>query len=78
MYINLHVGIPAETWEEGIVGMKEAREFHEGWLEEFLGSCERKDLSCWECGPGMVHKFPEGRVLSTVFCSLGNCKSIHS
>lgn len=46
MYINLHVGIPAETWEEGIVGMKEAREFHEGWLEEFLGSCERKDLSC--------------------------------
>lgn len=41
MYINLHVGIPAETWEERIVGMKEAREFHEGWNEDFLGSCGR-------------------------------------
>lgn len=39
MYISLHVGISAETWEEGIVGIQEAGEFHGGCLEGFLGSC---------------------------------------
>lgn len=41
MYINLRVGISAQTCGEGIAGISNLENSHEGQVEEFLGSCGR-------------------------------------